>query len=175
MGLVRRHVGQRLAAYYSQPSESVVGRSSSLDNTKLSSLWGAWHWPRVFQKAYDEREGHWLTPVELFQPHYSNILANFVAHAMEGMYGPLNNVDSSSSFPPTMEIIELGGGRGTNAKLLLSRLRETQPHLYSNLTYTLIDSSPTLHTLQMETLSNGDHADKMKFEQKDLLDVAEER
>ena len=64
--LVRRYVGKRLAEYYAQPANRVVGTSTGVDNSNLSSLLGAWHWQRLFKKLYAEREGHWLTPVELF-------------------------------------------------------------------------------------------------------------
>lgn len=162
MQVSRRHVGKRLAEYYAQPADRVVGSSSGVDKSNLSSLLGEWHWRRLFRKLYEQREGHWLTPVELFRPHYSNILANFVA----------DTVADNNSIPSAIDIIEIGAGRGTNASLILSHLRETQPEIYSALTYTLVDSSPSLHKLQQETLASGDHADKIKFELKDLMDVA---
>lgn len=158
--LVRWHVGQKLAAYYAQPANLVVGSSTLADDSNLSSLMGDWHWKRVFQRMYDEREGHWLTPVELFRPHYSNILADFCVHATKGKESEL-------------EIFELGGGRGTNALLILDHLKETHPDVYSRLTYTLVDSSPSLHQLQQNTLRGSDHADRVCFELKDLMDVAE--
>ena len=162
--LLRRYVGKRLADYYAQPSDRVVGRSAGVDSSNLSSLLGQWHWRRVFKKLYEEREGHWLTPVELFRPHYSQILANFC----DSTVGKSSSVDA-------FEIVELGGGRGTNANLILTHLQETQPRLYDALTYTLVDSSPTLHQMQQEMFSQSEHADKVQFERKDLLDVAEKK
>eukprot|EP00980_Cylindrotheca_fusiformis_P014482 scaffold3875_cov123-Cylindrotheca_fusiformis.AAC.2 len=144
--LVRRHVGNQLAAYYSQPANIVVGQSSGVENSNLSSLLGEFHWKRVFRKLYEEREGHWLTPVELFRPHYSHIVADFC-------------VSAASDASTTVDIVELGGGRGTNANLILAYLRAMKPELYSKLTYTLVDSSKSLHKLQRETLALGDHGD----------------
>jgi len=71
--LIRSVLSRRLADYYGQPSDIVVGRSAELtkDSKLLSSLLGEWHWRRVYKKIYEEREGQWLTTVELFQPHYS--------------------------------------------------------------------------------------------------------
>jgi hypothetical protein len=160
--LVRKYVGRRLAEYYAQPADRVVGRSSGVDHSNLSSLLGEWHWRRVFRKLYEEREGHWLTPVELFRPHYSHILADFCASTVDDSHSPI-------------EIVELGGGRGTNANLMLSYLQENKPDIYARLTYTLVDSSPSLHQLQREALAGGEHADKVRFELKDLMDVAEEK
>ena len=199
--LVRRYIGRRLAEYYAQPSHKVVGRSTELEAAKargdsklLSSLLGEWHWKRVFQRIYEEREGHWLTPVELFQPHYSYVLGNFCAQYYEQITKTQNdnsnnnssnedntntntNINTNTNTPninTPFEIVELGGGRGTNASWVLSYLKENKPDVYASLTsYTLVDSSPSLHKTQMERFLEGPHADKVRFELKDLMDVAE--
>lgn len=186
--LVRRFIGRRLAEYYSQPSHKVVGRSAELDAAKassdgsnlLSSLMGEWHWKRVFRRIYEGREGHWLTPVELFQPYYSYVLADFCAQYYETMAtvttAKANTLKENGSNSRTVpfEIVELGGGRGTNANWILSYLKEHKPHVYSSLTsYTLVDSSPSLHKTQMERFLGGAHAEKIRFELKDLVDVAQ--
>jgi hypothetical protein len=182
--LVRRFIGRRLAEYYAQPSHKVVGRSTELEaanvvkvggdsnsnanSNLLSSLLGEWHWKRVFRRIYEDREGHWLTPVELFQPHYSYVLGDFCAQYYERMA----TTEKTTTTP--FEIVELGGGRGTNAKWILSYLKEHKPHVYSSLTsYTLVDSSPSLHKTQMERFLGGPHAEKVRFELKDLVDVAQ--
>ena len=175
--LVRRFVHKKLSDYYAQPANLVVGTvtAPNTSSKQLSSLLGEWHWRRVFKQMYDEREGHWLTPVELFQPHYSNIIAEFVHTAALAMM-PHHHDATSKGGKQQLEIIEVGGGRGTNANLILDYLKTQKPDLYSNLTsYTLVDSSLTLHRLQKERLGNSDHADKVRFERKDLLDVAEKR
>ena len=191
--LVRRFIGRRLAEYYAQPAHKVVGRSTELEITKatggsgvnsnssfhsnrLSSLLGEWHWKRVFQRIYDDREGHWLTPVELFQPHYSFILGDFCAQYYERMAATVTQKKDGRHCLP-FEIVELGGGRGTNAVWILEYLKDQKPHVYSSLTsYTLVDSSPSLHQTQKERFSEGQpHAEKVRFQLKDLADVAEGR
>jgi SAM-dependent MidA family methyltransferase len=82
---------------------------------------------------YKEQDGQWLTPVELFRPHYSYILANFVAEM--------------TSASDRVHIVELGGGLGTNANLILSQLQRTKPKLYDQVSYTIIDSSQPLMEL----------------------------
>jgi hypothetical protein len=166
--LVRRYVGKRLAEYYAQPADRVVGRSTTEDSQNLSSLFGEWHWRRVFKRLYEEREGHWLTPVELFRPHYSHILADFCANTTTSVEENDERHNNSN-----IEIVELGGGRGTNASLILSYLQQNKPDVYDRLTYTMVDSSPSLLALQQDTLGSGEHADKVRFELKDLIDVAE--
>ena len=81
------------------------------------------------------------------------------------------------------EIVELGGGRGTNALHILDHLMNAHPDVYDQLkVYTIIDSSPTLLALQRDVLiqdSSGErshrHASKIKLLQKDLLEVAENK
>jgi hypothetical protein len=155
--LVRQFVGKRLAEYYAQPSNKVVGSTPSI---RLSSLLGEWHWRRVYRRLYKEQEGQWLTPVELFRPHYSNVLANFVAETCAS---------------GRVHIVELGGGRGTNASDILSQLQRTQPKLYDHVSYTIIDSSQPLMELQKKILRSGQHAAKVDFVFQDLMQVAEEK
>lgn len=100
---------------------------------RLSSFLGEWHWHRVYRRLYKEQDGQWLTPVELFRPHYSYILANFVAEM--------------TSASDRVHIVELGGGLGTNANLILSQLQRTKPKLYDQVSYTIIDSSQPLMEL----------------------------
>lgn len=184
--LVRRYIGRKVAEYYAQPSHKVVGRSFELETAMnhssgnnehlLSSLMGEWHWKRVFQRIYDEREGHWLTPVELFQPHYSYVLGNFCAEYQERMARQIKKEEDTATNHPLQpfEIMELGGGRGTNAGWVLSYLKEHRPRAYSSLeSYTLVDSSPSLHQAQKDRFREGPYADKVRFELKDLSDVAE--
>ncbi len=164
--LVRRYIGRRLSEYYAQPADRVVGKTSSAATARLSSLMGEWHWRRLLQRFYDEREGQWLTPVEVFQPHFSHILGDFCCQAVDTATG---------SGRHRLEIVELGGGRGTNARLLLSYLLEHKPEIYQGLSYTLVDSSPSLHRLQQKELKESEHADRVDFQLIDLMDVAEGR
>jgi len=167
--LLRRYVGRRLAEYYAQPPERVVG-STSLSNGTIdfSSLLGEWHWRWIYRRLYRRQRGQWLTPVELFKPYYSNAIANFIANCAR-QNGSLDKVKG-------VEVLELGGGRGTNASLVLSHLRAAHRDVYDALeSYTLVDSSPTLHELQGQILLEGEHADKVQLLRKDVSDVAEGR
>lgn len=165
--LVRRYIGRRLSEYYAQPADRVVGKSSGAAAANLSSLLGEWHWRRLLRRFYEEREGHWLTPVELFQPHFSHVLGDFCCHAVE--------TDHNNDGRHQLEIVELGGGQGTNANLILSYLREHKPEVYKGLSYTLVDSSPSLHRIQKQVLNDSEHADRVDFRLIDLMDVAERR
>lgn len=194
---------KRLSDYFSQPSNDVVGsidygfisripsgihskdaakvsafqqstKSMQKNKINFSSLMGEWHWKQTYKRVYKQQQGMWLTPCELFTPHYSNILANFISKSM--------NVSLRHNDHVTFDIVELGGGRGTNANVLLDYMRDTDIDMYERLdSYTIFDTSPTLHELQREVLisgSNGEgriHADKIKLVNTDLMDIADGR
>ncbi|KAL7500559.1 hypothetical protein ACHAWT_008380 [Skeletonema menzelii] len=111
----------------------------------------------------------WLTPVELFAPYYSNAFANFISTSMKPMLEPKEH--NSDGF----QIVELGGGRGTNAKALLNHLQLHHNDVYDSLTeYTIFDTSPTLHELQRQNLKvESDHADKINLVNMDMMEIAE--
>ena len=117
--LLRRFVGERLSAYYAQSADAVVGGIHQ--PIPLSSLWGKWHWLRVYQRLYKENHGQWLTPVELFQPFYSQTIVNYIVDCCD-------NHESVRRRP--VEVLELGGGRGTNARHVMDHLQKIRPDLY---------------------------------------------
>ena len=175
--LLRRYLCKRLSEYYSQPADKVVGcigsdGALSSHHINFSSLFNEFHWKHTYQRVYKQQNGMWLTPVELFFPYYSNVLANFVS---KSMFTTLNNIHSINN-EGVFEIVELGGGRGTNAKALLNHLSEYHSDMYERLqSYTIFDTSPTLHELQRKVLIDGSstHADKVKLVNIDMMDIAE--
>ncbi|KAL7530837.1 hypothetical protein ACHAWF_003535 [Thalassiosira exigua] len=109
----------------------------------------------------------WLTPVELFYPYFSNILANFVCESVGASRSSFNG-------DGPFEIVELGGGRGTNAKAVLTHLRECHPDMYRRLrSYTIYDTSTTLQVLQRNVLEGSGHGDKVQFVHTDMIHIAE--
>ena len=170
--LLRRYLCQRLAEYYAQPADKVVGSVSATTPRCIdfSSLLNEWHWKRTYRRVYEAQQGQWLTPVELFCPHYSNTLANFVSHSMAAALRNLHRYDDG-----VFDVVELGGGRGTNAKALLDHLRNCHPEMYDRLqSYTIFDASPTLHELQHSVLIEGSlHSDKVNLKNIDMMDVSE--
>ncbi|CAB9499355.1 Conserved hypothetical protein [Seminavis robusta] len=164
--LIRRHVAKLLADYYAQPANRVVGSALLTEgDINFKRLWGEWHYRRVCSRLYANQEGRWLTSVELMRPFYSRVLGNFVAEQAEASLK-----DSHDCF----DIVEMGGGRATNATIILTHLQRSHPGIYQRInSYTMIDASPSLLELQEQTMRSTDHADKMKFELKDIIDVAE--
>ncbi|KAL7542562.1 hypothetical protein ACHAXR_011880 [Thalassiosira sp. AJA248-18] len=164
--LLRRYLCKRLAEYYSQPADKVVGTGPRCID--FGSLFNEWHWKHKYKSVYKQQQGMWLTPVELFHPYYSNVFANFVRKSM-------TTIDEKRHGDGVFEIVELGGGRGTNANALLNHLSECHSDMYERLhRYTIFDTSPTLHELQRRVLIEGSkHADKVVLRNIDMMDVAE--
>lgn len=176
--LLRKFISRRLSEYYAQPSSSVVGSvaaKSSDPPINFSRLLGSWQWRRLYAKLYEKQEGQWLTPVELFRPYYSNTLAEFVVHAAGQGQSRSGSKDKSDGSGQELHVVELGGGRGTNAAHILSHLRDAHPSIYQNVKYTIFDASPTLHQLQKQVvLQEHNHsANKISFVLRDMTDVAE--
>ena len=116
----------------------------------------------------------------MFRPYYSHALAEFVVRAAEAAgkgRGKDNNTSNSTSRGPGLHVVELGGGRGTNAAHVLSHLRAVHPAIYADVRYTIFDASPTLLALQKRVvLREHRHAeDKVEFVLRDMTDVAEGR
>lgn len=199
--LVRKYIGQRLADYYAQPADTVVGTipaaaatagstanvSSSLRRLRrvwdrwwpqlggaffgasssslpasnaaqpmglnFAAFWGEWQWRAYLTSLYKtntaEHQGQWITPVELFQPYYSQILGQYCIIVFERQQQQQQKPKKKRY---QYEIYELGGGRGTNAHWILSYIQEKKPEMYQQLTYTIVDSSSSLHALQQQTL-----------------------
>ena len=89
----------------------------------------------------------------------------------------LTECNKSISKGNNFKIVEIEGGRGTNAKALLDHLSDCHADMYQRLhCYTIFDTSPTLHELQRKVLIGGSysrHADKVKLVNVDMMDVAE--
>ncbi|KAL7580080.1 hypothetical protein ACA910_005065 [Epithemia clementina (nom. ined.)] len=189
--LLRTFIARRLASYYAQSADDVVSSSPSSSPIEFRRLLDEWQWKRLLDRMYREQKGQWFTPVELFKPYYSNAVANFIATNCRK--GKTKQPTSAKATEETagvddfddddeedygdgdcpIEIVELGGGRGTNALCVLDHLRQHEPALYERVQYYLLDSSPTLHKLQQERINASDHAAKVSFLLKDLTKVAE--
>ena len=174
--LIRKQINKLLSSYYNQPHNAVVGsiplQGYENDAINFRSIFGEWHWRRIYQGLYEKQAGQWLTPVELFQPYYSNIIANFIAAEM-------NKVRKSGENDRSIDIVELGGGRGTNCLCILDHLQNKYPDVYENIeSYTIMDSSTTLLNLMKQVLLENDsprHRDKVIVKEVDMMDIAESR
>lgn len=162
--LLRHYIHQRLQQYYAQAADRVVGGVGT--PIAFGTLWGQWGWNRAYGQWMAQSRGQWLTPTELFQPYYSQCIAEWIVQRIMKMKCERN---------VTTDIVEVGGGRGTNALCVLDHLETNHPTIFRECfgTYHLVDASPTLLELQKTTTQRFRH--RMKFRQCDMLDVVEGR
>jgi len=95
---------------------------------------------------------HWLTPVEIFQPYYSQAICRWM---------------TSSFKSKPLVIYEVGGGNGTNALHILDFIKLQRPDLYKTVKYNLVEISPTLASKQRVLLQP--HAEKVHVINADFL------
>lgn len=109
--------------------------SASIPFTRLL---GEWHYRRRLRALYASRNEAWMTPVEVFAPHYSRALASYMLrHARES----------------ALRVVEVGGGNGTNARCILDYLRDHAAQVYENTEYTLVEISSVLAERQRRELA----------------------
>ena len=97
---------------------------------------------------YSEFDDCWLTPVELFKPHYAHSIARWIQQQEQ------QQQSDNEHGTDTLRIVEVGGGNGTCAAGILDYLREKQPQLYGKTHYTIVDLSTTNRERQLATLAS---------------------
>jgi hypothetical protein len=100
-------------------------------------LKGEYEYKLEMHELYQQQPGKWLTPVEIFAPHYSRALVNYMLATRKSQ---------------RLRIVEIGGGRGSNMLHMLDHLRDTRPDIYAEAKVTMIEISPHLHQAQRAAL-----------------------
>ncbi|GMM36949.1 hypothetical protein DASC09_042740 [Saccharomycopsis crataegensis] len=99
----------------------------------------------------------WHTPSELFQPYYGQAVANFMVNQYKSKIQPKGK---------NMVIYEIGAGNGTLMQNVLDHLKATEPEIYENVEYRIIEISNKLYHKQV---SNKVHESKIKLINKDIF------
>ena len=94
--------------------------SSPSEPIRFTELWGRWDYTLTLQNLYATSKQAWSTPVEIFQPWYSYAIANYISTQHTCQSHPLN-------------IVEVGGGNGTNALHILSFFKQNHPQIYDTM------------------------------------------
>ncbi|EFA74866.1 hypothetical protein PPL_11900 [Heterostelium album PN500] len=95
-------------------------------------------------ELYKDSQHSWFTPVEIFQPYYSNAIGRYIIEKY-------NNSKMKQEKKP-LKIFEVGAGSGTNALCILNFLRDQHPNLYATAQYTIIEISRLLAVKQLERI-----------------------
>ncbi|GLD98128.1 hypothetical protein PINS_up006825 [Pythium insidiosum] len=149
MVLTREYIYGALYApeggYFTTPTREVL--HAPPQTIDFTNLWGQMEYRSVVSKLYKARREAWLTPVEVFAPHYSHALAKYMLHS-----------PFSQQQKDTLRIFEIGGGAGTNALHILNYLRSHAPDVYERTRYTLVEISPVMAERQRQrVLSEHPH------------------
>lgn len=157
--LVRDYIKKALyegkSSYFASSTRKPI-ISNPITNFRL--LKNESEWREAQQYIYDSGKngGDWSTQVELYQPYFSKCIANFSIHEEQFIENGLN-------------IIEIGGGLGTNAKAFLDHLQYHHPKIYQQCKYTLCEISPSLASIQQENVKSSSHERQCEVINKDFL------
>ena len=121
----------RADGYFAQP-EAPVGQIGARIN--FNALLGQEDYARMLDARYARLASQWLTPVEIFKPHYAAAIARYMLREMDPSY--------------PLRVYELGGGMGTCAAGVLNHIRDEAPEVYSRMSYTSVEISPNLAKCQ---------------------------
>ena len=102
-------------------------------------------------RRYARLGAQWLTPGEIFAPHYADALVRYVLETHRGDYG-----DDEALEP--LRVYEIGGGAGTFASGFLDAVKREAPKVYEKMRYTSIDISKRLCDDQLNRVRRSGHA-----------------
>lgn len=150
---IRLALYDRERGYFVQ--RRVIGRPSA--PIDFGSLLGKLEYDQLVQRTYrsDENAEAWTTPVELFAPWLSHAIAECVLRefkerqkrpAAKRSKGP--GATRRPQITPTLNLIEIGAGTGSNGIHILDYLRVRAPEVYAATRFTTIEISPTLADAQ---------------------------
>ena len=129
---IREALYNRTDGYFTQPSRNHVGVMSK--PIPFHTLLGQEDYARVLAGRYTQLASQWLTPVEIFRPHYANAIARYIL--AQHAYAQLDS-DSERE----LRIYELGGGSGTCAANILAHIRDTDPRVFARTKYIGVEVS----------------------------------
>ncbi|KAL3660719.1 hypothetical protein V7S43_014122 [Phytophthora oleae] len=144
------------AGYFTTEQREVLHAPSQ--GIDFGNLWGAGEYRNVVAQLYKESPEAWLTPVEVFAPHYSQALARYMLN--------------SPFFRQELQIFEIGGGSGSNALHILNYLKEQAPDVYAKTKYTLIEISPVMAERQRRRVA-AVHPQQCTVINQDILTFAD--
>ncbi|RLN75570.1 hypothetical protein BBJ28_00012836 [Nothophytophthora sp. Chile5] len=144
------------AGYFTTEQREVLhAPTQSLD---FGNFWGAGEYRVAVDELYKQSPEAWLTPVEVFAPYYSHALARYMMN--------------SPFFHKQLEIVEIGGGSGTNALHILNYLKDHAPDVYAKTKYTLIEISPVMAERQRRRVVAA-HPTQCQVINQDILTYAD--
>ena len=112
----------------------------------FSSLLGADDYARALDLRYRRLAKQWLTPVEIFKPHYAEAVARYVLNRYR-------EEDEKRGYP--LRVYEIGGGSGTHAAGFLRYLRKHAPAVFAKTTFASVEISASLAAAAKKTVRDA--------------------
>ena len=151
---LREALYNRDDGYFANASSPPVGAMSR--PIPFQALLGQEDYARTLARRYDALASQWLTPVEIFKPHYARAVARHILRAHKAELDPTLDDDDGGrrrvGKTPPLRIYELGGGTGTCAAGILAHIRDDDPTVFASTEYVGVEISPTLAKMQRETV-----------------------
>ena len=112
----------------------------------FASLLGADDYARALDLRYRRLAKQWLTPVEIFKPHYAEAVARYVLNRYR-------EEDEKRGYP--LRVYEIGGGSGTHAAGFLRYLRKHAPAVFAKTTFASVEISASLAAAAKKTVRDA--------------------
>ena len=116
----------------------------------FASLLGADDYANALDVRYRRLAKQWLTPVEIFKPHYAEAVARYVLNRYR-------EEDENRGYP--LRVYEIGGGAGTHAAGFLRYLRRNAPEVFAKTEFTSVEISQSLARAAERTVRDALDAD----------------
>ncbi|KAI8854467.1 S-adenosyl-L-methionine-dependent methyltransferase [Chytridium lagenaria] len=134
----------------------MIFNSPEIEFTSIRDMYHFWdHVADMYKKVDDqavvtqEARQLWHTPSELFNPWYGYAIANYIAKT------------AKKANMSRVKIVEVGGGNGTLMSNIMSFLRQSEPEVYCDTSYTIIEISQKLAARQAKVSQSFD--DKVRI------------
>ena len=123
----------------------------------FNELGGVAEYRLMLKEMYEKRGVAWMTPCEIFAPWYSYAIADYV----------LDERGDKNTTP--LNLVEFGGGNGTNMMHMLDYIKLRNPELYERTNAIMVDISPAMSERQRE-LIEPKHPNRIRYVRTDMTD-----
>ena len=119
---LRRCLYDKSTGYFNQNGQSPIGKigvDSGEASLHFHLMADKEEYTETLAQKWTQLGKQWLTPAEIFKPHYANAIARYLIE------------ETKKNHTASLKVIELGGGAGTAAVGILNYLRANEPQIYA--------------------------------------------
>ena len=145
---LRRCLYDKSTGYFNQNGQSPIGKigvDSGEAALPFHLMADKEEYTETLAQKWTQLGKQWLTPVEIFKPHYANAIARYLIE------------ETKKNHTASLKVIELGGGAGTAAVGILNYLRANEPQIYESMKYCSVDVSEVSLSMQHDAILKAKH------------------